>query len=89
MHRHKYTHKFAHIHTHTLMACTQRGPVTVEFDTPMKPLCLAPRFIDNKDIPFVLKDLMEGRRGGAYFDLAPGGHEYLSRSRVHTVGSGK
>jgi hypothetical protein len=63
--------------------------VTVEFDTPMKPLRLAPRFIDDKDIPFVLKDLLEGRRGGAYCDLAPGGHEYLSRSRVHTVGSGK
>jgi hypothetical protein len=33
---------------------------------------------------FVIQDLLKGRRLGAYQDLAPGGDQFLSRSRVHT-----
>jgi hypothetical protein len=38
----------------------------------------------------VIKDLLKGRHIGAYQDLAPGGEQFLSRSRVHTPpGKGK
>ena len=64
--------------------------VKIEFDRPMKPLNLAPRLITEPcDIAFALKDLAKGRASGAYVDLAAGGASFLSRSRVHTVASGK
>ena len=62
----------------------------IEFDRPMKPLNLAPRWItEPRDIDFALKDLVKGRACGAYIDLAASGAAFLSRSRVHTVASGK
>ena len=64
--------------------------VKIEFDRPMKPLSLAPRLItEPRDIDFALKDLVKGRACGAYIDLAASGAAFLSRSRVHTVASGK
>jgi hypothetical protein len=44
----------------------------------------APKFLDPQDVDFAIKDLLKGRRIGAYQDLAPGGEQFLSRSRVHT-----
>ncbi len=39
---------------------------------------------------FAIKDLLKGRRIGVYQDLALGGEQFLSRSRVHTPpGKGK
>ena len=62
----------------------------IEFDRPMKPLNLAPRLItEPHDIDFALKDLAKGRASRTYVDLAAGGASFLSRSRVHTVASGK
>ena len=50
----------------------------------------APKFVDPQDVDFAIKDLLKGRRIGAYQDLAPGGEQFLSRSRVHTPpGKGK
>jgi hypothetical protein len=51
-----------------------------------------PKFIDPSDIPFALQALQDGRKIGAYTDLAPGGgrgQQYLSRSRVSTPLHGK
>ncbi len=54
------------------------------------PKLSAPKFVDPEDVDFVIKDLLKGRRIGAYQDLAPGGDQFLSRSRVHTPpGKGK
>jgi hypothetical protein len=33
----------------------------------------APKFVDPQDVDFAIKDLVKGRRIGAYQDLAPGG----------------
>ncbi len=44
----------------------------------------APKFVQDSDVEFVIQALLQGRQTGAYGDLAPGGHEYLSRSRVQT-----
>jgi hypothetical protein len=44
----------------------------------------APKFVDQQDVDFEIKDLNKGRRIGAYQDLVPGGEQFLSRSRVHT-----
>ena len=56
----------------------------------MQPLKLAPCLISEpKDIDFDIKDLAKGRQCGAYVDLAVGGASFLSRSRVHTLASGK
>ena len=43
-----------------------------------------PKFIDPNDIQFVLQTLHNGRKIGAYTDLATRGQQYLSRSRVST-----
>jgi hypothetical protein len=41
-------------------------------------------------VDFAIQDLLKGRRIGVYQDLAPGGDQFLSRSRVHTPpGKGK
>ena len=37
----------------------------------------------------MIQSLLQGRQTGAYGDLAPGGHEFLSRSRVQTPQNGK
>ena len=47
------------------------------------------KFIDPSDIHFALQDLQDGRKIGAYTDLASGGQQYLSRSRVSTPLHGK
>jgi len=67
-----------------------RHGIKIEFDRPMQPLKLAPCLISEpKDIDFDIKDLAKGRQCGAYVDLAVGGASFLSRSRVHTLASGK
>ncbi len=54
-----------------------------------KDLAFAPKpsdqkFVDPQDVDFAIKDLLKSRHIGAYQDLAPGGKQFLSRSRVHT-----
>jgi hypothetical protein len=44
----------------------------------------APKFVDPQDVDFAIQDLLKGGHIGAYQDLAPGGDQFLSRSRVHT-----
>ena len=66
--------------------------VKVEFKKglPFAPKPSAPKFVDPQDVDFAIQDLLKGRRIGAYQDLAPGGEQFLSRSRVHTPpGKGK
>jgi hypothetical protein len=66
--------------------------VKVEFKKglPFAPKHSDPKFIDPQDVDFAIKDLLKGRRIGTYQDLAPGGEQFLSRSRVHTPpGKGK
>ena len=66
--------------------------VKVEFKKglPFAPKPSAPKFVDPQDVDFAIQDLLKGRRIGAYQDLAPGGDQFLSRSRVHTPpGKGK
>jgi hypothetical protein len=55
------------------------------FQPPPRP----PRFIDPSDTLFAIQALQEGRKIGAYTDLATGGQQYLSRSRVSTPLHGK
>jgi hypothetical protein len=41
-------------------------------------------------VDFAIQDLLKGRRIGTYQDVAQGGDQFLSRSRVHTPpGKGK
>ena len=66
--------------------------VKVEFKKglPFAPKPSAPKFVDPQDVDFAIQDLIKGRRIGAYQDLAEGGEQFLSRSRVHTPpGKGK
>jgi hypothetical protein len=66
--------------------------VKVEFKKglPFAPKPSAPKFVDPEDVDFAIQDLLKGRRIGVYQDLAPGGDQFLSRSRVHTPpGKGK
>jgi hypothetical protein len=66
--------------------------VSVEFSKglPFAPNPSAPKFVDPSDVDFAIKDLLKGRRIGAYQDLALRGEQFLSRSRVHTPpGKGK
>ncbi len=66
--------------------------VKVEFKKGLTfaPKSSAPKFVDPHDADFVIKDLFKGRLIGSYQDLAPGGEQFLSRSRVHTPpGKGK
>jgi hypothetical protein len=66
--------------------------VKVEFKKglPFAPKPSAPKFVDPQDVDFAIQDLLKGRRIGAYQDLAEGGEQFLSRSRVHTPpGKGK
>lgn len=63
--------------------------VKVEFAHPMRELHLAPRLVHPADVAFVLADQEKGHSRGAYVGLAPGGAQFLSRSRVHTTGAGK
>ncbi len=57
---------------------------------PFAPKPSAPKFVDPQDVDFAIQDLLKGRHIGAYQDLAPGGDQFLSRSRVHTPpGKGK
>jgi hypothetical protein len=51
---------------------------------PSAPKPSAPKFVDPQDVDFAIQDLLKGRRIGVYQDLAPGGEQFLSRSRVHT-----
>ena len=47
-------------------------------------------FIDKESFhPLKKAPLLQGRKTGAYGDLAPGGQEFLSRSRVQTPKNGK
>ena len=55
------------------------------FNPPPRP----PKFIDPRDTLFAIQALQDGRKIGAYTDLAAGGHQYLSRSRVSTPLHGK
>ena len=49
-----------------------------------------PKFVDPSDVDFEIHHLLKVRRIGAYQDLAAGGEQFLSRSRVHTPpGKGK
>ncbi len=52
---------------------------------------LAPNFVDPQDVEFVIKDHLKDRHIGAYQDLAPGGEQFLSRSRKgsHSPGQGQ
>jgi hypothetical protein len=43
-----------------------------------------PKFVHPQHVEFVIKDLLKVRHIGAYQDLAPGGEQFHSRSRVHT-----
>ena len=66
--------------------------VKIEFKKglPFAPKPSAPKFVDPQDVEFVIQELLKGRKIGAYQDLAPGGEQFLSRSRVHTPpGKGK
>ena len=66
--------------------------VKVEFKKglPFAPKPSAPKFVDPQDVNFAIQDLLKDRRIGTYQDLAPGGDQFLSRSRVHTPpGKGK
>ena len=66
--------------------------VKVEFKKglPFAPKPSAPKFVDPQDVDFAIQDLIKGRHIGAYQDLAPGGDQFLCRSRVHTPpGKGK
>jgi hypothetical protein len=66
--------------------------VKVEFKKglPFAPKPSASKFVDPQDVDFAIQDLLKGRRIEAYQDLAPGGDQFLSRSRVHTPpGKGK
>ena len=53
------------------------------------PVRKAPKFVQDSDVEFVIQALLQGRQTGAYGDLAPGGHEFLSRSWVQTPQNGK
>ena len=66
--------------------------VKIEFKKglPFAPKPSAPKFVDPQDVEFVIQELLKGRKIGAYQDLAQGGEQFLSRSRVHTPpGKGK
>ena len=66
--------------------------VKVEFKKglPFAPKPSAPKFVDPQDVEFVIQELLKGRKIGEYQDLAQGGEQFLSRSRVHTPpGKGK
>jgi hypothetical protein len=57
---------------------------------PFEPKPSTPKFVDPQDVEFTIKDLLKDRHIGEYQDLAPGGEQFLSRSRVHTApGKGK
>jgi hypothetical protein len=60
--------------------------VKVEFTKclPFAPKPSPPKFVDPQDVDFAIQDLLKGRRIGVYQDLTSGGHQFLSRSRVHT-----
>jgi hypothetical protein len=60
--------------------------VKVEFKKglPFEPKPSVSKFVDPPDVDFAIQDLLKGRRIGTYQDLAPGGDQFLSRSRVHT-----
>jgi hypothetical protein len=84
----KMPHNFA---SKKVLRWVQHG-VKVEFKKglPFAPKPSAPKFVDPQDVDFAIQDLLKGRRIGAYQDLAPGGDQFLSRSRVHTPpGKGK
>ena len=74
----------------TLLRIIQEG-VKVEFidKKSFHPVRKAPKFVQDSDVKFVIQALLQGRRTVAYGDLAPGGHEFLSRSRVQTPQNGK
>jgi hypothetical protein len=74
----------------TLLRIIQEG-VKVEFidKQSFHPVRKAPKFVKNSDVEFGIQALLQGRRTGTYGDLAPGGHEFLSRSRVQTPQNGK
>ena len=58
--------------------------VELQKGLPFPPKPSTPKFVDPEDVDFAIKDLLKGRRIGVYQDLAPGGEQFLSRSRVHT-----
>ena len=60
--------------------------VKVEFSKgiPFAPKPSESKFVDPTDVDFAIKDLLKGRRIGAYQDLVMGDEQFLSRSRVHT-----
>jgi hypothetical protein len=78
----KMPHNFA---SKKVLRWVEHG-VKVEFKKglPFAPKPSAPKFVDPQDVDFAIQDLLKGRRIGAYQDLAPGGDQFLSRSRVHT-----
>jgi hypothetical protein len=51
---------------------------------PFAPKPSAPKFVDPQDVDIATQDLLKDRHIGVYQDLAPGGDQFLSRSRVHT-----
>ena len=71
------------------IACLVHG-VKLQFHSPLKPFHTSPLLVAPADVQFALEDLIKGDQLGAYQPLLPGGHEYLSRTRVDTrPGSGK
>jgi hypothetical protein len=71
-----------------VVQCLQHG-YKLQFDTPPPPFKTSPLLVDAKDVDFALQDLQQGDTFGAYQPLLPGGHEFLSRTRVHTQPNGK
>jgi hypothetical protein len=58
--------------------------VEIQKGLPFAPKPSAPKFVDPQDVEFAIKELLKDRHIGTYQDLAPGGEQFLSRSRVHT-----
>ena len=71
-----------------VVQCLQHG-YKLQFDTPPPPFKTSPLLVDAKDVDFALQDLQQGDTFGAYQPLLPDGHEFLSRTRVHTQPNGK
>ena len=56
---------------------------------PFAPKPSASKFVDPSDVDFAIKDLLKGRRIGAYQDLALGDEKFLSRSSKGSHSSGQ
>ena len=64
--------------------CVTHG-YKLAFTSPPTPFRTAPLLVAPEDVEFAIADLLKGDSLGAYQALLPGGENFLSRTRVHTV----